>query len=285
VKQIKPWLILVVGVSLTGCSKGDPQAEARVKLLTERVAKLEAEQEQIKEVADFVRPIMEQQKQAEQQQAASEPDPNARFAVAIEGDAFDGPADAPVTVIKAFDFACPYCERVSPLLDDIVKKYDGKVRVVYKNFVVHPDTVLDAHLAGCAANKQGKFKAYKDAFWEKGFRAYAQSRDPSMLGKDNIMKIAKGAGLDVAKLQSDMSSDDCRARVQADMAELSKFGVNGTPSFFVNGKFTMFSSPGAFTALIDKELGEVEASGVPAAEYYQKVVMAQGEKAFKSAGQ
>lgn len=282
-KHNKSWLFLVVGVLLAGCQKGDSQAEARVKLLTERVTKLEAEQEQMKAVADFVRPIMEQQKQAEQQQAASEPDPNARFAVAIEGDAYDGPADAPVTVIKAFDFACPYCERVSPLLNDIVVKYDGKVRVVYKDFVVHPDTVLDAHLAGCAANKQGKFKAFKDAFWEKGFRAYASARDPSMLGKDNILKIAKEAGLDVGKLQSDMSGDECKSKVQGDMEELSKFGVNGTPSFFVNGKFTMFSSPAAFTAMIDKELAEVEASGVPAAEYYQQVVMAKGEKAFKSA--
>lgn len=164
----------------------------------------------------------------------------------------------------------------------MVGKYDGKVRVVYKNFVVHPDTVMDAHLAGCAAHKQGKFKAYKDAFWEKGFNAYAQARDPSLLGKDNILEIAKGIGLDAKALEADMASEECKARVQGDMAELSNFRVSGTPSFFVNGKFTMFSSPAEFVAIIDKELSEVEASGVPAAEYYQQVVMAKGEKSFKS---
>ena len=96
---------LLAGVLVAGCSKGDPQAEYREKLLTERVAKLEAEQAKLKEVADFVRPIMEQQKQAEQQQAASEPDPNARFAVSVSGNAYEGPAGAPVTIIEAFDFA------------------------------------------------------------------------------------------------------------------------------------------------------------------------------------
>ena len=50
--------------------------------------------------------------------------------------------------------------RVSSILDEMVKKYDGKVRVVYKNFVVHPDTATDAHLAACAASKQGKIKDF-----------------------------------------------------------------------------------------------------------------------------
>ena len=66
------------------------------------------------------------------------------------------------------------------------------------------------------------------------------------------------------------------------MAELNKFGVSGTPSFFVNGKFTMFSGQEPFKALIDSELKEVQASGVPPAEYYQKVVVEKGEKKFKS---
>jgi hypothetical protein len=51
-----------------------------------------------------------------------------------------------------------------------VKEYDGKVRVVFKNLVVHPQ-VTNAHLAGCAAGKQGKFQQFKAVFWEKGFKA------------------------------------------------------------------------------------------------------------------
>ena len=162
-----------------------------------------------------------------------------------------------------------------------MKKYDGKVRVVYKNFVVHPDTATDAHLAACAASKQGKFKDFKNAFWEKGFGAYMESRDASKMSRENVVAIAKEVGLDTSKLETDMEA--CKPLLKSDMDEMSKFGVNGTPSFFVNGKFTMFSGPGPFMALIDAELAEVEKSGIPADQYYQKVVIEQGEKTFKSA--
>jgi protein-disulfide isomerase len=163
----------------------------------------------------------------------------------------------------------------------MVEQYGGKMRVVYKNYVVHPDTVMDAHLAGCAAAKQGKFKEFKYAFWEKGFREYAKTRDPKVMAKDAIMKIAGDAKIDTARLGTDMASAECKQRISSDMAELGKFGVNGTPAFFVNGKYTMFSGPEAFKALIDSELEAVTKSGIPPEEYYQKVVMA-GEKKFKS---
>ena len=152
---------------------------------------------------------------------------------------------------------------------------------MYKNFVVHPDAVMDAHLGGCAAAKQGKFPEYYKTFWEKGFGAYKQSRDPSSLNADAVKKIAGEIGLDVAKLDTDMKSEECKQLISADMAELNKFGVNGTPSFFVNGKFTMFSDPSAFKTLIDKEIAEAEASG-KADGYYDNVVMKEGEKKFKS---
>ena len=109
-----------------------------------------------------------------------------------------------------------------------MKEYDGKVRVVFKNMVVHPQVVMDAHKAGCAAGKQQKFIAYKDAFWEKAFLPYASARDPSKLGKDNIMAIAKDIGLDTAKLEADMNGEDCNKQIQDDMQELQKFHVNAT---------------------------------------------------------
>ncbi len=164
----------------------------------------------------------------------------------------------------------------------MVKEYDGKVRVVYKNFLVHPETVMTAHLAACAAGEQGKFPEFMHAFWQKAFAAYAQTHDPSALGEKSVEKIAAEIGLNVAKLKEDMKGDKCKKHLDADMRELSKFRVSGTPSFFVNGKFTMFSGPAPFKALIDKELEEVAKSGVPAGEYYQKVVMEKGEKKFVS---
>lgn len=158
----------------------------------------------------------------------------------------------------------------------------GKVRVVYKNFLVHPDRVTDAHLAACAAGKQGKFLEFKKAFWAKGYGEYKKTGDPKALGRDAVQKIAGEAGIDTGKFATDMGSDECKNRLAADIAELSKFGVSGTPSFFINGKFTMFSSVGGIQKMIDAEAAEVEKSGVSAADYYQKVVIEKGSKKFVS---
>lgn len=163
----------------------------------------------------------------------------------------------------------------------MVDEYKGKVRVVYKHFVVHPDTVMDAHLASCAAGKQKKFLQFKKAFWKDGFGEYAKTRDPSKLGKKTIDAIAKKLGLDKGKLESDMKGA-CSEQIKKDMMVLNTFGVSGTPSFFINGKFSMFSGPAAFRQLIDAELAEAAKSGVPADQYYQKVVMDKGLKKFRS---
>lgn len=165
----------------------------------------------------------------------------------------------------------------------MVREHKGKVRVVYKNFMVHPDTVMDAHLAGCAAHKQGKFEEFKNAYWKDGYGAYAKTRDPSKIGKENLIKIAASVGLDTAKLAKDMEGQECKDALRKDMSDLMKFHVNGTPSFFINGKFTMFAGPGPFNAEIEKALAEVEKSGVPADQYYQKVVLEKGSKEFVSA--
>ncbi|MDB4962155.1 MAG: oxidoreductase [Myxococcales bacterium] len=253
-----------------------------------RLRRLEDHNAKYAEALDFLGKVYGQQKQQQQQQAAEEHDPNAMFAVQVAEDIkfgkVDGPASAPVTVVKAFDFACPYCERTSGIMDELVKEYGGKVRVVYKDMVVHPQVATAAHMAACAGAKQGKYKEMKNAIWAKGFLAYSQSRDPSKMGEENLKAIAKEVGLDMAKLEADMKGAECQAMVQGDMAELNKFKVTGTPGFFINGKFIGGALPKeGFKQIIDEQLKIAEASGVSGADYYEKVVLAKGEKQFKSA--
>lgn len=96
--------LLALGVA--GCSKSGEGADSeKVAKLEKRVAKLEKAQKEVDEMRDFLRPIMAQQKAQAKQKAATEPDPNVRFAVDVTGDAFNGPAGAPVTIVEAFDFA------------------------------------------------------------------------------------------------------------------------------------------------------------------------------------
>ena len=252
----------------------------------ERLARLEDSYDKNAEALEFLNKVYGQQKQQQQQAEREEPAEDAMFAVdvagAVKAGQVDGPASAQVTIVKAFDFACPFCQRVSGTLEELVKEYNGKVRVVYANLLVH-QPAKPAHLASCAAAKQGKYNQFKHAFWEKGFLPYSQSHDPSKLGEENILAISKEIGLDTEKLKTDMHGPECEARINADMDELRKFHVNATPTFFINGKHVGGALPKEqFKQIIDEKLKEADASGVPAAEYYDKVVIAKGEKQFRS---
>jgi protein-disulfide isomerase len=254
--------------------------------LEERLARLEAAYAKNAEALEFLSRVYAQQKAQQAQEERDEPADDAVFAVNIADDVqagqVDGPATAPVTIIKAFDFACPYCQRMAGPLEDVVKEYNGKVRVVYMNLLVH-EPAKPAHLASCAAARQGKYKEFKHAFWDKGFLPYAETHDVAKLGTDNVVAIAKGVGLDVARLKADMASPACAARIDADMAELAKFHVSGTPTFFINGKHLSGAIPtDELKQLIDEQLKIVAGSGVAPGDYYAKVVLGKGEKQFRS---
>ena len=151
-----------------------------------------------------------------------------------------------------------------------MKEYDGKVRVVFKNMVVHPQ-IMNAHLAGCAAGKQGKFQKFKSIYWEKGYKG-------RKMDDASIESFAKEAGLDMAKYKADIAGD-CKTFVQNDVNELQKFHVNSTPTFFVNGTHVGGALPKeSFKQMIDEKLKTADGQ----ADYYDKVIMATGSKEFKS---
>lgn len=157
-----------------------------------------------------------------------------------------------------------------------MKEYEGKVRVVFKNLVVHPQ-VTQAHMAGCAAGKQGKFQQWKNDWWEKAFAT-------RQMGPEKIDEIAKGiGGLDFAKFKKDMESAECRALLESDRREMEKFHVQATPGFFVNGQFFGGAFPkDTFKQAIEEKLKIAESSGVPCTDYYDKEIIGKGEKVFRA---
>ena len=163
------------------------------------------------------------------------------------------------------------------VLEELLKEYEGKIRVVLKHMVVHPQQVMGAHLSACAAAKQGKFKEFYRAFWDRGFKEYRDKRDASLLGEENVMKIAADLGINVDQMKNDMQG--CQQVLQADEEELRKFKVSGTPAFFINGEFVGGGIPKpAFKQIIDKKLQVAQQSGVSGAEYYEKEIRGKGEK-------
>ena len=167
-------------------------------------------------------------------------------------------------------------------MKNILAKNEGKVRVVFKNMVVHPQQVMAAHLMACAAAKQNKFPQFYNAWWEKGYGPYYQSqgKEGDSMKPENLPNIAAAAGVDVAKASADQA--DCQKVIEADENELRKFKVNGTPAFFINGQFIGGGIPEQqFQQIIDEKLKIAQASGVPAAEYYDKEIAGKGEKEVK----
>lgn len=231
---------------------------------------------------------------AQQPQRRPEPDRAKTYSVPVDGDASEGPATAKVTLVKAYDYACPYCERVRPTMDELRKKYGDDLRIVYKQLVVHPQIAMAGALAACAADKQGKFKELDNLLWDEGFKNRQFDKDipaaeagappakcwDAPQGCTTVIGFAQKLGLNVDKFKADMKG--CQQLVQKDMKELQGLGVAATPSFFINGRFISGAMPiDNFIPLIDEELkkaNEAIQKGAPAATYYQDAVVAKGQK-------
>ena len=159
-----------------------------------------------------------------------------------------GPANAKVTIVEFADFQCPFCARVVPVMKDLMKKYDGKVRWVYRDFPlreIHPEALPSAIVATCAG-KQGKY-------WEMHHKLFENYQT---LGNELYGKLAAELGLDSAKIEECRKDPANEAEALADMADGSKYGVQGTPTYFVNGR----KAPGdqrELTRLIDEELAKL----------------------------
>jgi protein-disulfide isomerase len=222
-----------------------------------------------------------------------EPDRTKTYAMPIDGEASEGPADAKVTIVKAYEYACPFCEKVRPTMDEIKKKYGNDVRYVYKQYVVHPAVATAPSLAVCAANKQGKFSQMDNAMWEKVFKARNFDKDAdggqkcweSAAGCPVVVGLATELQLNVDKFKADMKGE-CQAQLQKGMGDMQRFGVSATPAFFINGRFLSGAQPlENFLPLIDEELKKANdaiAKGTPAAEYYRQAVMDKGLKALET---
>lgn len=157
-----------------------------------------------------------------------------------------GPANAPVTIVEFSEFECPFCARVNPTLDQIRSTYGEKVRIVFRHLPLpmHPHALKAAEAALCA-EEEGKF-------WEMHDAMFADQRN---LGIDALKAKAATLGLDAARFDECLASGRHAARVQADLAEGQQVGANGTPTFFINGRYLSGAQPfEAFKELIDDEL-------------------------------
>ena len=174
-----------------------------------------------------------------------------RVSVSTDDDPARGPLSAPVTIIEFSDYQCPFCARVEDAVDRILENYQGKVRFVFRDFPspqIHAYAMKAAEAAACA-NEQGKFWEYHDALYA----------DQSKLAVPELLATAGRLGLDGGTFQRCLQSDKFTSEVNKDMEDGIKAGVNGTPSFFINGILIAGAQRyEKFAEVIDAELSRGE---------------------------
>jgi protein-disulfide isomerase len=162
----------------------------------------------------------------------------------------EGPADAPLTLVEYGDYQCPYCGAAYPVVKRLQKKLRKKLRFVFRNFPVtqtHPYALIAAETAEAAA-LQGKFWEMHDLLFEQqGF-----------LKPDIIPVWAKRIGLDLNKFGNDIKQDVVEQRIKEDRQSGIRSGVNGTPTFFING--TRYDGSPDYESLLEALEPEVQRS-------------------------
>ena len=145
-----------------------------------------------------------------------------------ERDHIAGPANAPVTLVEYGDFECPSCRKAYAMVKDLQRRLGDKLRFVFRNFPltkIHPHAAHAAEAAEAAA-AQGAFWQMHDRLFERQFA----------LDDDNLIEYAGELGLDADRLRAELEGGTYRARVKDDAFSGLKSGVNGTPTFFIDGE-------------------------------------------------
>ncbi|HEY0466709.1 MAG TPA: thioredoxin domain-containing protein [Polyangiaceae bacterium] len=149
-----------------------------------------------------------------------------------EHDHSAGSADAPLTLVEYGDYQCPHCAAADPVVRAVQKALGEQLRFVFRNF-----PLTEMHPAAEPAAEFAEGAAVQGRFWEAHDAIFAWSRrhGPASLGAEAFAAIAKSLQLDGAQLQADIESHRYLERIREDFNGGVRSGVNGTPSFFING--------------------------------------------------
>jgi protein-disulfide isomerase len=151
--------------------------------------------------------------------------------------ASQGPATATHTIVEVADYVCPHCQGVQPEVEAAIKELGDKVRFVAVNFTLNPKGLSNSlALGGYCARQQSdeSFWKYHEAAFRTARTKGWKSSDPE--SSEAVSEVAKTAGIDAAKVESCLKSDDAKKAVAAAQEAMHSYGVTSTPTFFVNGR-------------------------------------------------
>ena len=187
-----------------------------------------------------------------------------------ENNAVRGPVAAPITIVLFSDFQCPFCSKVGPTLEEVMKAYPEKVRIVWKNnpLPFHPRAAPAATLAMEARAQKG----------DKGFWAAHDMlfKNQQKLADEDLLGYAKELALDVDKVKAAIADQKYQAIYTADQDQADDLQAQGTPHMFINGRRIVGAQPvDAFKTIIDEEMkkaNDLLAKGVKPADLYNETI-------------
>lgn len=155
--------------------------------------------------------------------------PTAKITLPVaERDHIQGPIDAVIALVEYGDYECPLCGEVYPIIKAIQDRLGDRLCFAFRNFPLsnmHPHAQHAAEAAEAAAG-QGKFWEMHDMLYE----------NQGALDDENLARYASAVGLDAKRLMAEVQAGAHTARVREDFRSGVRGGVNGTPSFFINGE-------------------------------------------------
>jgi len=161
-------------------------------------------------------------------------------------DHVSGPEDAPVTLVEYGDFECPHCGRAHPIVEQLRRLMGDRLRFVYRHFPLtqaHPHAQHAAEMAE-AAGEHGQFWPMHDTLF----------KNQDALEDENLLEYAVALGIDPASAASALAAHTFAGRVRRDFMSGVRSGVNGTPTFFINGvrdDSGMWTDPQAFLEMLE----------------------------------
>jgi hypothetical protein len=169
------------------------------------------------------------------------------FQINIDGLAFSGPPNAPVTVAVFDNYQCSACAKFEKIIEDVLKMYPEEIKLVIKHYQKRNDQFsAKAAAAARAAQAQGKFWEFHRALFEK----------QASLNDETIHSIATQLDLDMSKFYQDLHSKDIKAMVNRDITDGRQLKIKVTPMVFINGKPLARNSFDDIMAMIETELNK-----------------------------
>lgn len=150
----------------------------------------------------------------------------------VAGESVHVRGEGEITLVEFSDFQCPACLAVQAPLKQILAKYEGKVKLVYRHFPllsIHKNAQVAAY-ASEAADMQGKFWEMHDLLFEK-----QQEWGGLDNAQDKLVEYARTLELDETKFVADLESQEVKDRVSADLLAATRYRLSGTPTFYLNG--------------------------------------------------